>query len=208
MSLTDPPMQEVQTLLQALQPHAEEFGFFLHWGRFCQHIAGVSPPAPVLRMSVYVWGAHLRGPSSSTLHEADFLQRALSYTTLPPEEHLNEVVEVAQAHVLLSTYFFRQDRVTEGHYHLGIAVSLVMAVRMHKVGPVSVGGVSTGSTQPVGQVDEGERIRAFWTVFFLSTCWSASSNLGSAITSDNGAQVDAPWPLEMSQYGRTPAKRS
>ncbi|TRM55397.1 hypothetical protein BD626DRAFT_469677 [Schizophyllum amplum] len=206
ISMEEPPLNVVQSLLQAFHPHAEELGFFLNWSRFRQSIASSMPPLPVLKMSVYLWGANLSGSDSLTTDEANFLASALRHAMSPPGQQLHHVIQLIQASVLISTYFFRQNRVMEGQYHAGTAVSLSMAVGLHKIRSSNANSATFVAgvvhPPPVDQIEEGERIRAFWAVFFLSTCWSVSSELVSAITSDNGMQVDTPWPLDMMQYER------
>ena len=47
-------------------------------------------------------------------------------------------------------------------------------------------------------VELTERIRIFWEVFNLDSCWNAALNQARFLSDDRvrGTQIDAPWPMD------------
>jgi hypothetical protein len=60
---------------------------------------------------------------------------------------------------------------------------------------------------PRDQIEEGERINAFWAVFFMDRCWAVAFGPPLVISDMDapGMQIDTPWPLEMETYERVRA---
>jgi hypothetical protein len=168
-------------------------------------------PLPALLYAVYLWGCHLSQSESYKANESIFLSRALigSSNSLS-SDHPQKVIHSIQAEVLLATYFFRSNRLVEGRYHLGAAVSLTIGAKLHQI---RAPGVDTSRADilppPANQLEEGERLNAFWTVFTLNNCWGTSGGSGITSVFDNpGSQIDSPWPMEMSHYERVSRKTS
>jgi hypothetical protein len=61
--------------------------------------------------------------------------------------------------------------------------------------------------EPRDQIEEGERINAFWAVFFMDRCLSVMFGPPLVISDMDapGMQIDTPWPLEMETYERVGA---
>ncbi|KAF8832107.1 hypothetical protein HHX47_DHR1000886 [Lentinula edodes] len=124
------------------------------------------------------------------------------------------IIHAIQAETLLSVYFFRTGRILEGKYHMSAAVSLTLGTQLHKIRalPVGSGNPSVSPLQqisvagpllspPIDQIEEGERINAFWIVYTLSNCWGvAVGTLSSAVFESHGSTIDTPWPLDMTDY--------
>lgn len=185
--------------------HAQSFGFFINIGRFTNSVLtpedDTLPPAPALLSSVLLWGVHLSG-SQFAQYETFCLAQAVALTAQAlSTPHPHGVIQYIQSEVLLAHYFFRHNRMIEGKYHTGAAMSLVFSAGFHKIRSVdpspSPPSLNTMILAPASDlVEEGERINAFWTVVILNSCWSTrESNILYEI-------VDTPWPLDMQQYSQ------
>ena len=199
-------------------PHANKFGFFFHTTRFVNSVFNptVSKPRPptVLRNAVYLWGIHLSRDQQYTAREELFLRRSLSsidtaLSNVPNAPH--EALHILQANILLAYYFFHNNRLREGSVRSSAAVSLAKICSLHKQGsnnPETAADPSIGLLSlpaPKDPIEEGERIHAWWTTFILDKCWVAALGSPSTISEDDNnsnTRVDAPWPLELEQYGR------
>lgn len=107
-----------------------------------------------------------------------------------------------QAKVLLIHYLYANGRLLEGKYHTSSVVGLAFAARLNKVRSSEVTDTNP-LPAPVDSVEEGERIRACWTIFALDKCWAvAFDSLPNTHCPAEmaGQQLDTPWPLEMAQY--------
>lgn len=90
-------------------------------------------------------------------------------------------------------------------------MALAMACGLHKIRtaqPTSaftsfIDQIDLALQEPRDQIEEGERINAFWAVFFIDRC-SAVAFCPPLATSDIdvSGQIDTPWPLEMETYER------
>lgn len=97
---------------------------------------------------------------------------------------------------------------------MSAAVSLTLGTQLHKIRALPVGSghpsvsplqqISVAGpllTPPIDQIEEGERINAFWIVYTLSNCWGvAVGTLSSAVFESHGSTIDTPWPLDMTDY--------
>lgn len=122
----------------------------------------------------------------------------------------SKTLYVLQAEVLITAYMFHTNKRTAGHYHAAAAMSIAVGSKLHKirsaewadVGAAVVPDPEVQLLPPVDDVEEGERVRAFWTIFSLDRCLSVTFHSPSLLTQHGTAatRVDAPWPLEMSEY--------
>ncbi|OBZ66214.1 Chromatin structure-remodeling complex protein RSC30 [Grifola frondosa] len=187
---------------------------FLHIPRFLQAIQQPDPDvrkaqvSPALLNAVYLWGIHLSGNNSLIHHEPAYLARVT--TTLsstlghePPYSMINTI----QAEVLLAMYFFSISRFLEGRYHCSAAVALALSCGLNKIRSLTEPSSrnfahlqQANLPPPHDSIEEGERVRAFWVVFLLDKSWTVALGSPSHMNGDIGAQIDTPWPLEMSQY--------
>ena len=105
-------------------------------------------------------------------------------------------------------YLLLTKKRTAGNYHAAAAVSITVGCELHKVRSAEWTG--TGATvvpelqlfPPMDDVEEGERIRAFWTAFSLDRCLSVICHTPSLFAQQGttATRVDTPWPLEMNEY--------
>ncbi|RXW23877.1 hypothetical protein EST38_g1966 [Candolleomyces aberdarensis] len=209
----------IQNLLDKFLPHAAEFGFFLHPATFRTNallhlpFGHHSRPTPALLSVVYLWGVHL-GPSEALLvEEHAFLTRAVQHVSTDLlGTHPSRVLHTLQAQVLLAYYFFRTGRFLEAKWQTGAAVSLALGSGFHKIRSANNSTpVTLGLTQdtpvyldpPQTNLEEGERINAFWAVFVLhkiiTVALEPPSNVCGALEAP-GIQIDVPWPLEVNGY--------
>ncbi|KAL1705324.1 hypothetical protein EV121DRAFT_290605 [Schizophyllum commune] len=196
----------VQILLAAFRPHAEEFGFFLDFGRVQDNITSplTDRPLPMLRNAIYLWGAHFAGQRWAE-HEARFSESAVHSAQPISFASPGVLLESIQAKILLSTYFFRQNRCLEAISFLAAATGMSLAMGLHKdsqgASPTA-GFLSQSFKLPPAMdfIEEGERIRGFWTVFMQCNATSVIGEFVSPMAADNGLQVDVPWPLESAAY--------
>ncbi|KIP07417.1 hypothetical protein PHLGIDRAFT_118101 [Phlebiopsis gigantea 11061_1 CR5-6] len=201
-----------QKIMQAFIEFGPDFGFFLHMPRFLNQLRASIPPTdqsplpPALVHAVQLIGLLFTG--DNTLQQQEPRKLALLIEALSADLDPSQILYTLQAEVLVSYYFFHRNRRLEGSYHAAAAVSIAVACKLHKIRSASwmIQPPSTPSGQevrlfpPADDVEEGERIRAFWTVFSLDRCWAVWTQSPSVFMTQPSAQVDTPWPLEMSEY--------
>ncbi|THU85862.1 hypothetical protein K435DRAFT_684747 [Dendrothele bispora CBS 962.96] len=216
----EPPANVVHLLLQSFLPHAIEFGFFLNISRFQESALRPLPlghharPAPALLSAVYLLGLHLSGSTGTkiSVQESSFLSRALLHVAnILSSSHPHRIIHGIQSEILLSTYCFRKGRILEGKYHLTVATSLTLGAGFHHIRSQTTSvslslNLQSGATPflpaPSDQIEEGERINAFWTTFALCNTWKVAigSPLSSVVFESHGSRIDTPWPLDMHEY--------
>lgn len=184
-------------------------------------------PTPALLNAVYLWGAHfLRRNPPSGWTPSVFLTRAANQIFQDlGGRHPRKVLHGIQAQVLISLYMLNTGRPIEGTYHSSASVSLAIRLvdifsRSSRVTDIlliffssefhlirssrrsqsrDVGMIEQGAlSPPADNIDEGERINAFWTVLVINNYWVIAHGSPSAISYD--MPIDTPWPLEMSEY--------
>ncbi|KIK03688.1 hypothetical protein K443DRAFT_5176 [Laccaria amethystina LaAM-08-1] len=212
-----PPPDVVERLLEAFLTYCSGFGFFLHIARFRASMllslpAGhPSRPSPALIYSTYLLGLFFLGDASLQSQEQYYLTKATrEATTSSSGSHPSEIIHGIQAEVLLAYYSFMNNRQTEAKYHTTAAVSLTLGAGLHKIRSRNAAqGYRSPLHSPSNSVEEGERIRGFWSVFILDH--SLSSTLGETPNmtfppDKPDAALDTPWPLDMDDYelGRFP----
>ena len=63
--------------------------------------------------------------------------------------------------------------------------------------------ISVVLPEPRDQIEEGERINAFWMSFAQDRVWAVVLGVPTSIFDVDGVtQIDTPWPLEMEVYER------
>ncbi|KIK70720.1 hypothetical protein GYMLUDRAFT_254049, partial [Collybiopsis luxurians FD-317 M1] len=213
----EPSTEVIQQLLQIFLSHAMDLGFFLNVPRFRNSallqlpMGHYSRPSAGLLSTVYLLGVHLSGDPNG--QENVYLSRALAHTAnMLSSSHPHRILHAIQAEILLSVYFFRTGRILEGKYHLSASVSLTLGAQLHRIRAIPTNTSETASplqqyyrgpllAPPADQIEEGERINAFWMAFTLSNCWGvAVGTLSSSVFESHGSTIDAPWPLDMVDY--------
>lgn len=156
---------------------------------------------------------HFSQSEALLLQEHAFLSRAVGHVATDMlGTHPKRVIHTLQAEILLSYYFFRTGRFLEAKWHTGAAVSLALGSGLHKIrssnlsAPSTIGliqEVAVSLHEPQDNLEEGERINGFWTVFMLHKVITVSleppSNVCGALEAP-GMQIDTPWPLDVSNY--------
>lgn len=205
--------------LDKFLPHAAEFGFFLHIPTFRANALLSLPfghhqrPSPALLSAVYLWGVHLGQSEALLLEENAFLIRAVQHTATDLlSTHPSRVLHTLQAQVLLAYYFFRTGRFLEAKCQTGAAISLALGAGFHKlrstnIWPPTILGLTHDTPlyldAPQSNLEEGERINAFWAVFVLhkiiTVALEPPANVCGALEAP-GILIDTPWPLETKAY--------
>ncbi len=194
--------------VQAVLQNSAEIGFFLHPHRFIHSLSSSHPhgrPLIALMSCILLWGSHLYASNGVNRHESTILARALRDTAQGlASGHPQAVMHCIQAEVLLSHYFYRQSRFVEAKYHTSTAVSITLSAQLHKTRSADAPSHAPALPPPADAVEEGERINGFWTVFILSSCWSAVDGSPSPFPypSSPEARVDVPWPLDIGSYAQ------
>lgn len=190
--------------LNTFLPYVSVTGFFLNVPRFVNSFYETpanARPSPALLSTIYLWGLKLASVDSFAAYEPAFLSRAIqSVAGALGATHPHKARHALQAELLLSNYFFWTGRFLEGRYHCGAAVSIAISIGSHRTRSSQL--PSPGTT--ADQVEEGERINAFWSVYLNDTCWGVAMNVPSGMPDQKApsARIDAPWPLDMAQYER------
>ncbi|KAJ7759320.1 hypothetical protein DFH07DRAFT_1023444 [Mycena maculata] len=218
LGIQEPPFDMMQMLLDQFLPHASQFGFFMHIGHFRASALLQLPlghparPSPAVLCAVYLWGIHLSRAEPLVSYERVFIRRAQQHiaTELSESSHPVHRIHTVQAHILLSTYFLRNKQFLEAEFHVNGAVTLSLGYHVHKIrssrpsSPPLLGAPTSEVflEPPRDDVEEGERIRAFWTVVFqqnnLIMTLTTANNFG--ILESPGLNIDTPWPLEINEY--------
>ncbi len=118
-----------------------------------------------------------------------------------------------QAKILLVDYLFSIGHFAAALHEAHSASSLAVACGLHKIRtaqpiPAYTSFIDridlTLQEPPRDQIEEGERINAFWAVFFMDRCLSVMFGPPLVISDMDapGMQIDTPWPLEMETYER------
>jgi Fungal specific transcription factor domain len=159
-----------------------------------------SRPSQALLSTVYLWGVNLSSIEVLKSYESVFLGRATRRIARDLSgDHPQKAKHALQAEVLLSRYYFSIGSFLEGRYHCSAAVSIALSLGFHRIR--SMQGLPP-NTPSVDTVEEGERINAFWTVFFDDKCWAVAMDVPSAFPDHKtvDGRIDTPWPLDMAQY--------
>lgn len=190
--------------LNSFLPYVSVTGFFLNVPRFVNSFyesAANARPSPALLSTIYLWGLKLASADSFAAYEPVFLSRAIqSVAGALGTTHPQKAKHALQAELLLSNYFFWTGRFLEGRYHCGAAVSIAISIGSHRTRSNQLPNPGTTADQ----VEEGERINAFWSVYLNDACWGVAMNVPSGMPDQKAtnARIDAPWPLDMAQYER------
>lgn len=200
----EPPTQLRPILLNSFLPYVSVTGFFLNVPRFVNSFyetTANSRPSPALLNMIYLWGLKLASVDSFATYEPVFLSRAIqSVAGALGTTHPHKAKYALQAELLLSNYLFWTGRFLEGRYHCGAAVSIAISIGSHRTRSSQLSNPSATTDQ----VEEGERINAFWSVYLNDACWGVAMNVPSDMPDQKAqnARIDAPWPLDMPQYER------
>ena len=185
---------------------APGFGFFLHVSRFLNNFKASLPPssrsplpAGLVYASLLIETLFSNDPAREAT-EQQYL--ALVLQNLSADFDPKRILYNLQTEVLLSYYLFHKDRRVEGGYHAAAAVSIAVACSLHKIRSSRNPTAAILLTPPIDEIDEGERINAFWTVFVLDRCWTVWMQSPSVLIDETSGntQVDTPWPLDMIAY--------
>ncbi|KAK0220168.1 hypothetical protein IW262DRAFT_1006461 [Armillaria fumosa] len=203
------PVQVHQVILQTFLTNCAELGFFLDIAHFVQSATSrnlVERPVPALLSAVYLWGIHLSPSRDIAAWEGQFLIQAAKHASqglASCSSHPYAVIQCIQAEVLLAQYFFRNMKMVEGKYHTSNAVSLVLGSGLHKIRSQN-GGSGSILREPRNAQEEGERLNGLWTVVILNNSWTAVDGSLSNFSEEEATRIDAPWPLDISEYSRLP----
>ncbi|KAF5348349.1 hypothetical protein D9758_010947 [Tetrapyrgos nigripes] len=192
------PREIQRNLISRLLTFASEIGFFLDPTRFYNSIVTTSsnPPAQALLQTVLLLAAQLNpfSPLTEQMKDDLLLQAIKGTPQILSSNHPNNILQAIQAHVLLSQYFFLNGKKLEGRYNFTMAISLVLATRLHRVRS-QIHRCRSYTLPSKDAIEEKENIEAFWTVLRLNSCWTV---LEGATTSlqylKPHMRVDTPWP--------------
>lgn len=160
-----------------------------------------SPLPPALVYAVLLIDLLFTNEATREANEQQLLSLVLQ--NLSSDFDPRRIIYTLQTEVLVSYYLFHKDRRVEGGYHAAAAVSIAVACSLHKIrSPRTPLESAISMPSPVDEIDEGERINAFWTVFVLDRCWTVWMQSPSVLIDETSAttQIDTPWPLDMAGY--------
>ncbi len=81
-----------------------------------------------------------------------------------------------QAELMLACYFFAQNRLLEGQYHLATAASTALATGVMKTSKTQSEFSDLLMPPMKDVIEERERVNACWTIYFLDYAWAAALN--------------------------------
>jgi hypothetical protein len=149
--------------------------------------------------------------------EAIFASRVTSQLgSVIPATPSHQILQVIQAKILLTSYLFRIGHFPAARHEANSASSLAVACGLHKIRTAQpmpaftsfIDQIDLSLQEPRDQIEEGERINAFWSVFVFDRCLSVVFGPPLVISDMDapGMHIDTPWPLEMETYERVRAK--
>ncbi|KAH9969300.1 hypothetical protein BGW80DRAFT_1438183 [Lactifluus volemus] len=204
-------------LLDAFFQYAPALHFFLHHTRF-QHALSLPPgnpsrPIPALINVTYLWGILLKKDKELLRSESTLASRvATQLGNAIPATPSHQILQIIQAKILLIVYYFRIGQFLAGRHEAYSASSLAVACGLHKIRTAQpmpaftsfVDQIDLTLPEPQDQIEEGERINAFWAVFLMDRCLAVAFGPPLVISDMDapGMQIDTPWPLEMETYER------
>lgn len=163
---------------------------------------------PSLMNAIYLWACFISRPQPLSEHEEYFLARALE----AQQEGLrmaDKITDVVRASCLLALYFLATGRVLEGGYHSSAAAALAMQIGLHMDVPMEPLGFTGGlddlfsESKPLQtDIRRGERVLAFWQVYFVDRCWSVALRRPAVMPDGSSAShaVNLPWPQDLDDY--------
>jgi hypothetical protein len=190
-----------------LSQHASAFGFFLDHRRFAQNALSILPSGDLhkpcsglLDIVYYIASAPRKDLESKVPTELP-----IKVIGILASDHPSKVLHAIQAEVLLANWFLHFNKILEGKYHLGTAVSLAVGAGLHKIrssNPTLGFARGISLPPPLDGIEEGERIIGFWHVYGLSNIWDAISGPSTlcAILNGDGKGIDTPWAWDMHEY--------
>ncbi|EIN11556.1 hypothetical protein PUNSTDRAFT_62137 [Punctularia strigosozonata HHB-11173 SS5] len=205
---TEPPIALAQILLDIFLPHAgSQLGFEISKDRLRESLT--LPPAeqrhPALMHAIYLWSCFFSRPGPLSEHEQLYLRRTIA---LLPDALADaaRAIDAIQASCLLALYFFTTGRLLEGRYYSSAGAALAIQVGLHQ--PLRVDSPAWDPfcpaplERPKDNVDEGERVLAFWQVYNLDRCWSVALGTASTIPRDidPSFSIGIPWPQSVEEY--------
>lgn len=121
-----------------------------------------------------------------------------------------DIIQIIQAHALLAVHLCDTCLVLEGHVHVDSAAALAIRIGLHQLRGTTpwtppesyLDTIAIALPEPLDAVEEGERIRAFWTAFCFDRAYAVLLGVPSLIRSadEEDARIDTPWPLDMAIY--------
>lgn len=188
---------------------APHIGFFFHIPRFLDAFKRSMPPTrtspipPALVFSVLLLDSVFGDSHDRKFVEPQLLAMALQH--LSSDLDPSRILYTLQAEVLISLYLLHQNRRLGASYHVSAAVSIAVACGLHKICSASpFVGPQLAIMLPlaIDAIEEGERIRAFWTVYILDRGWTMCTYASSALLDEDSmlSQIDTPWPMELHEY--------
>jgi hypothetical protein len=146
-------------------------------------------------------------------HEAILASRVSSQLgSAIPTAPSHQILQVIQAKILLTFYLFRTGHFLAARHVANSASSLAVACGLHKIRTAQpmpaftsfIDQIDLTLQEPRDQIEEGERINAFWAVFVMDRCLAVMLGPPLVISDIDapGMHIDTPWPLEMETYER------
>ncbi|GJE90944.1 Zn(II)2Cys6 transcription factor [Phanerochaete sordida] len=212
-SLPWPDSTETDLPLETFFAVAPHLGFFFHVPRFSERLQASMPPSPTspvppaLVFAVILVGCVFTGSADRKFLEPQLL--ALALQSLSNNLCPDKIMYTLQAEVLIALYLLHQNRRLAASYHVSAAVSIAVACNLHKIrsaGSFVDAQAAIVLPPPADEIEEGERIRAFWTVYILDRGWTLWTHSSSAMLDESTlrTRIDTPWPLEMHNYEQLP----
>lgn len=159
--------------------------------------------------AVYLLGAYFSSDPNLNNLQGELLAYTLQdlSTTLIDLTPL-AIMDVLQAEVLLTYYFFSNGRTVEGVYHMDAASAIVLASKLHQIRSARYSVIAGGTPSryrpapTMDPIEEGQRINAFWTTFILDRNWSVALGRTPVLTDEErkGTEIDTPWPRSVETY--------
>ncbi|KAK6996989.1 fungal-trans domain-containing protein [Favolaschia claudopus] len=202
-----PPVDLATMLLEIFAPHRQQCGLDIHMGQLRESLG--RPRAeqrhPALMNAIFLWACFISRPEPLSQHEEHYLTQALDALRDALREG-DKMVDAVQASCLLSSYFLANGRILEGSYHASAAAALAVQCGFHEdvVSDASSWLVDASDELKPSKMDiqQGERILAFWQVYNLDRCWSVALRKPTIIP--DGAQawnsINCPWPMDIAEY--------
>ncbi|KAI0047936.1 hypothetical protein FA95DRAFT_1572220 [Auriscalpium vulgare] len=202
------PIEIALSFLDIFLPHQHQVYLGLHPERLRSslHLPVEEQRHPVLMHAIFLWACAFSRTPSLSRHEPLYLARALAFLS-DAMQTVDRIIDVLQGCCLIALYLLSHGRLAEGSQYLSTAASFALQWGLHRQvseQPNPGLGLESHFVLPPARdtVEQGERVLAFWQVYYLDQCWSVLLRRPAIIHDgrDLLSAITVPWPQDISDY--------
>ncbi|KAG8985452.1 hypothetical protein FRB93_005838 [Tulasnella sp. JGI-2019a] len=202
-------------LLGIFMENSPKIFFWMHGPTFSARLESqTNPPHRALLEPMYLMACYFTSRSASSIsfaeHEAHFLDRA-RHALEESLSYSDRLMDFLRGSVLVTAYLFLRGRYIEGYHANCGGANFAVSCNLHGITshvfranaqdmPASSGSYLIG--QPVSQIDLGERILTFWSIFVWDKVSSIVTGFLSAMPSEGNFidTIETVFPKTLEEY--------